>query len=55
MRLVRMKTGFFRGVSKKDREQKEIETTQELITAQGELELAMLEFTKAQEKASGRV
>ncbi len=48
--VVRMKTGLFRGVSKKDREQKEIETTQELITAQDQLELAILDFTKAQEK-----
>ncbi len=48
--VIRMKTGFFRGVSKKDRERKELETTQELISLQGELELAMLEFTKAQEK-----
>jgi hypothetical protein len=48
--VVRMKTGLFRGVSKKDREQKEIETTQELITAQDELELTILDFTKAQEK-----
>ena len=48
--IVRMKTGLFRGISKKDREQKEIETTQELNTAQKELELAMLDFTEIKER-----
>jgi chromosome segregation ATPase len=48
--IVRMKTGLFRGISKKDREQKEIETTQELNTGQRELELAMLDFTEVQER-----
>jgi len=48
--IIRMKTGLFRGISKKAREQKEIETTQELNTAQKELELTMLEFNEAQEK-----
>src|SRR5208283_2305150 len=48
--IVRMKTGIFRGISKKDREQKEIETTQELNTVQRELELAMLGFTEVQER-----
>jgi predicted DNA-binding protein YlxM (UPF0122 family) len=47
--IVRMKTGLFRGLSKKDREQKEIETLQELNTKQRELELALLDFTEAQE------
>lgn len=45
-----MKTGLFRGISKKAREQKETETTQGLNTGQRELELAMLDFNVAQEK-----
>jgi DNA repair ATPase RecN len=48
--IVRLKTGLFRGISKKDREQKEIQTTQELNAAQRELELAMLVFTEEKEK-----
>jgi hypothetical protein len=48
--IVRMKTGLFRGISKKDREQKETETTQGLNTGQRELELAMLGFTVVQER-----
>jgi DNA repair exonuclease SbcCD ATPase subunit len=47
---VRMKTGIFRGISKKAREQKEIETAQELNAVQRELELAMLDFTEVKEK-----
>jgi len=47
--IVRLKTGFFRGVSKKEREQKEMETTQEINAKQRELELAMLAFTEVQE------
>jgi len=48
--IIRMKTGLFRGISKKDREQKEIDALQELHTRQRELELAMLDFTEAQER-----
>jgi hypothetical protein len=48
--IVKMKTGFFRGISKKAREQKEIETTMRLNTLQRELELTMLNFTEAKEK-----
>jgi hypothetical protein len=48
--VARMKTGLFRGVSKKAREQKETETTQGVDTKQRELELAMLDFTLAEEK-----
>jgi hypothetical protein len=51
--VIRMKTGFFRGVSKKDREQREEETTQELNDEQTKLELAMLGFTEAQERLRG--
>ena len=45
--VIRMKTGFFRGISKKDRELKEIEITQELTNKQRELELATFSFTEA--------
>jgi hypothetical protein len=45
-----MKTGLLRGVSKKAREQKETETTQEVNTGQRELELAMLDFTVERER-----
>jgi hypothetical protein len=48
--VIRMKSGLFRGISKKNREQKETEKTQELIAAQRQLELAMLEFTEAKER-----
>ena len=48
--IARMKTGLFRGISKKAREQKETETTQGLNTGQRELELAMLDFTVVQER-----
>jgi hypothetical protein len=48
-KIIRMKTGFFRGVSKKDREQKEMVIVQELNDKQAELELVMLDFN-AKEK-----
>ena len=48
--IVRLKTGLFRGISKKDREQKEIRTTQELNAVERELELAMLVFTEEKER-----
>ena len=47
-RVIQMKTGFFRGISRKDREQKEIEIAQELTDKQRELELIMLDFKVAQ-------
>jgi hypothetical protein len=43
--VIRMKTGFFHGVSKKKREQKEIAIVQELTDKQNELELVMLDFS----------
>ena len=46
-----MKTGFFQGISRKDREQKEIAIADELSDMQRELELVMLDFN-AQEKTS---
>jgi len=48
--IAQMKTGLFRGISKKNKAQKETETTQRLNTARAELELAMLDFTAEREK-----
>ena len=48
--VIRMKTGFFRGVSRKDREQKEIAIAQELNNKQTELELVMLDFSAKQKE-----
>ncbi len=42
--VIRMKTGFFRGISRKDREQKEGAIVQELNNRQTELEFVMLDF-----------
>ena len=47
-RILRMKTGIFRGVSKKQREEREMATSQELDARQTELELAMLKFSESQ-------
>jgi len=44
--VARMKTGFFRGVSKKDREQREIAATQALSNAQRLTELSILDFNE---------
>ncbi len=49
-RIIKMKTGFFRGVSRKDRELKEIEIDQELSSKQRELELLVLDFSAKQKK-----
>lgn len=49
-KVIRMKTGFFRGVSRKDREQKEIAIAQELNDKQRELELVMLDFSAKQKE-----
>lgn len=48
--VIRMKTGFFRGVSRKNREQKEIAITQEINDKQTELEVVMLDFTAKQKE-----
>jgi hypothetical protein len=48
--VIRMKTGFFRGISRKDREQKEKTIVQELNNRQTELELVMLDFTSKQKE-----
>ena len=47
-RVIQMKTGFFRGISRKDREQKEMEIAQELNNKQKGLELIILDFKVAQ-------
>jgi len=49
-KIIRMKTGFFRGVSRKKREKKEIEITQELNDKQSELELVMLDTSVKQKE-----
>lgn len=49
-KVIRMKTGFFRGISRKDREQKEIEIIQQLNDKQRELELIMIDFKVAQKE-----
>jgi hypothetical protein len=46
--IIRMKTGFFHGISKKAREEKEISISQELNERQTELELVMLDFATKQ-------
>jgi len=48
--VIRMKTGFFRGISEKEREEKEIEITQRLADEQRALELATLNFKEAKGK-----
>jgi hypothetical protein len=48
-KVIRMKTGFFQGISRKDREQREIAIADQLSNVQRQLELVMLDFN-AQEK-----
>ncbi len=48
--IVRMRTGLFRGISKKEREQKETVAMQKLNDKQRELELAMLDLTETKER-----
>ena len=43
--VLRMKTGFFRGISKKERERREIAIDEELNRKQTELELALLDYS----------
>ena len=49
-KIIQIKTGFFRGISRKDREQKEIEVTQKIDTKQRELELVVQDFNARQKK-----
>jgi len=48
--IIQMKTGFFHGVSKKERERREIEITQKLSNEQEALEIALLNFKEAKGK-----
>ena len=48
--VIRMKTGFFRDIFRKDREQKEVEIAQRLNDKQRQLELAMLAFKVEQKQ-----
>ena len=48
-RIIRLKTGFWRGISKKEREQKEFAVIEALNEVQAALELTVLNF-KAQQK-----
>ena len=48
-KVIQMKTGLFRGVSKKDREQKEILIVEELGNKQTELEIVILNFKNQKE------
>jgi len=48
--VIKMKTGFFHGVSKKNREEKELEITQRLAEEQQAFEVTTLDFKAQQEK-----
>ena len=48
--VIRMKTGFFHGISKKNRERKEMVIVKELNDKQTELELVMLDFSAKQKE-----
>jgi len=49
-KVIRMKTGFFHGISKKSREQKELDIAQQIADKQRALELALLEFNAQKKK-----
>jgi len=49
-KVIQIKTGFFRGISRKEREQKEFEIIQELNAKQTELELLILDFNSEQKR-----
>jgi hypothetical protein len=48
--IIQIKTGFFRGVSNKEKEQREIEIAEQLFSKQKELELIILNFSAGQMK-----
>jgi hypothetical protein len=48
--IIELKTGIFHGLSKKAKEQREIEVSQKLNDQQRELELAILEYNVAQKQ-----
>ena len=43
-RIIKQKTGFFHGVSKKERERQEVDVVQRLSDKHAELELLVLDF-----------
>jgi hypothetical protein len=49
-KVIQIKTGFFRGISRKEREQKEFEIIQELNAKQTELELLIIDFNSEQKR-----
>jgi len=49
-RIIRIKTGFWRGISKKERERREIAIVEELTETQMQLELAVMDLKAAQKK-----
>jgi hypothetical protein len=49
-RIIKLKTGFFRGVSKKERERQEIDVVQQLSDKQQELEMLVLDFRERQKR-----
>jgi hypothetical protein len=42
--IIKLKTGFFRGISKKEREQKEVDVMQQVSDKQQEIEVTVLDF-----------
>ena len=46
--IIQLKTGFFRGISRKEKERREIEVSQQLNDKQRELELVILNFIAEQ-------
>jgi hypothetical protein len=49
-RIIQLKTGFFRGISKKEREEKEVDVVQRLSDKQQELEVTVLDFRERQKR-----
>jgi hypothetical protein len=49
-RIIRIKTGFWRGISKKERERREIAVVEELAETQTKIELAVMDLKAAQKK-----
>jgi hypothetical protein len=49
-RIIKQRTGFFRGISKKERERQEIEAVQRLSDKQQELEVLVLDFREKQKQ-----
>ncbi|MCL2642270.1 MAG: hypothetical protein FWD52_01965 [Candidatus Bathyarchaeota archaeon] len=48
--IVKLKTGFFRGISKKEREQKEVMVVQRYVDKQHEFEVVALDFKEKQKR-----